>query len=184
MEKPRWRLLSSSYVVESPHFRLRRDELELPGGEVVPDYYVREAEGFVIVFATTGTGDVVLIEQYRYGNDSVIVELPAGTLDPGEDPLLCAQRELREETGYVASHWERVMSIPAEPVRSNAIMHVFHAGDAVAAGEQSLDATEHIDVQLYSRDELRAMLRDGSIASVSSVAAAYAVLDRIDAKDR
>ncbi|HEV7180255.1 MAG TPA: NUDIX hydrolase [Candidatus Baltobacteraceae bacterium] len=181
MEKPHWRVRSSGYVVESPFMRLRRDEVELPDGTVIPEYYVRESHGFVIVFALTPAREVVLIEQYRYGNDSVIIELPAGTIDLGEDPLGCAQRELLEETGYTAPQWELVLSAPAEPVRSNAVMHCYIARDAVLTGVQTLDSTEHIDVQLATLERARAMLRDGTIASVASIAAGYASLDRIGA---
>lgn len=172
-------MLSSSYVLESPHFRLRRDELELPGGSIIPDYYVRESDGFVIMFAVTPANQAVLIDQYRYGHDSIVTELPAGTLDPGEDPLACAKRELLEETGYAAPHWELVTSVPAEPVRSNAMMFCYLARDAVLEGAQSLDATEHIDVKLCTVPEVRSLLRSGKIQSAASIAAAYAALDRL-----
>lgn len=155
--------------------------MELPGGTIIPDYYVRESDGFVIVLALTPTHDVVVIEQYRYGHDSVVTELPAGTLDPGEDPLVCARRELLEETGYVAPDWELVLSVPAEPVRSNAIMHCYLARNAALEGSQSLDVTEHIDVRLCTIAELRALLRAGQIQSAASIAAAYAVLDHLTA---
>lgn len=179
MQKPHWRVLSTSYVLESPHFRLRRDELELPGGTIIPDYYVRESDGFVIILALTAQNDAVLIEQYRYGHDSIVTELPAGTLDPGEDPLVCAQRELLEETGYAAPDWELVMSVPAEPVRSNAIMHCYLARNATLQGTQSLDVTEHIDVRLCTIDELRGLLHGAGIQSAASIAAAYAALEKV-----
>lgn len=183
MEKPHWRVLSTSYVLTSPHFRLRRDELELPSGAIIPDYYVREAEGFVIVLALTAASEAVIIDQYRYGADSIITELPAGTLDPGEDPLLCAQRELLEETGYSAPRWELIMSVPAEPVRTNSIMHCYLARDAVLTGKQSLDITEAIDVKLCSIAELRTLLQTGKMQSSASVAAAYAALDKLSGAD-
>ncbi|MDQ2866294.1 MAG: NUDIX hydrolase [Candidatus Eremiobacteraeota bacterium] len=179
MEKPQWSVLSSRYVLDSPHFRLRCDELKLPGGAIIPDYYVREAEGFVIVLAITTANEIVLIEQYRYGHDSIITELPAGTLDPGEDPLVCAKRELLEETGYTAPRWQPIFSVPAEPVRSNSIMHCYLARDAVLQGIQSLDVTEQIDVKLCSLHELRRLLYDGKIQSAASIAAAYAALERL-----
>lgn len=181
MEKPHWRVLSSSYVLQSPHFRLRRDELQLPDGTVIPDYYVRESDGFVIVLALTAAHEAVVIEQYRYGNDSLVTELPAGTLDAGEDPLECARRELLEETGYAALRWDWVMSVPAEPVRSNAIMHCYLARDAWYDRPQSLDVTELIEVRRCSLRSLRDKLRTGEIGSAASIAAAYAALDFLTA---
>ena len=179
MEKPRWRVRSSSYVVDSPFLRLRKDEVELPDGTIVEDYYVRESRGFVIVLAITPDGDAVLVEQYRYGNDSIIIELPAGTIDGDEDALVCARRELAEETGYGSEDWELVLATPTEPVRSNSIMHCYVARNAVRVAEQSLDATEHIEVLRVPLRELRDMLRTGRIQSVASIAAAYAALEHL-----
>ena len=115
MEKPAWRRRSSTYVVDSPHLRLRVDELELPDGTVIPNYYVRESAGFVIVFALTTEREVILVRQYRYGADAIHLELPAGTIDDGEDPRDCAIRELAEETGYEAGDVELIGSYRAEP---------------------------------------------------------------------
>ena len=86
MEKPVWRVRSSSYVVDGPYMRLRRDEVELPNGTVIPDYYVRESDGFVVIFALTADGKVLLGREYRYGCDAIGLELPAGNMAPGEDP--------------------------------------------------------------------------------------------------
>ena len=135
--------------------RIRSDELELPGGVVIPNYYVRESFGFVMVFALTPAREVVLVRQYRYGIDDVIVELPAGSIDRGEDALACGQRELAEETGYTASRWEHLATIPAEPVRSNSLLHAFLAFDATPTGAQALDLTEAIEPFTVPLEELR-----------------------------
>jgi 8-oxo-dGTP pyrophosphatase MutT (NUDIX family) len=177
VEKPLWRVRASSYVVDTPYLRLRKDEVELPDGTIVPDYFVRESNGFAIVFAITTAGTVLLSREYRYGSDTVGIELPAGTLDANEDPLACAQRELREETGYEAAEYLSLGTFFAEPVRSNARAYLFLARGARKVGEQVLDATEHIDVIEVSLDELRAMIRDGRMNSLSAVATAYRAFD-------
>src|SRR5580658_6704327 len=141
MEKPLWRVRSSTYLIESEHLRIRSDEIELPNGVVLPNYYVRESLGFVMIFALTPAREVVLVRQYRYGIDEVIVELPAGSIDRGEDPLVCAKRELAEETGYTATRWQSFSVVPAEPVRSNSFLHAFLAFDATPTQAQQLDAT-------------------------------------------
>jgi ADP-ribose pyrophosphatase len=179
MEKPLWRRRSSTYAIESPHLRIRTDEVELPNGTVA-HYYVRESAGFVMIFALTPERSVILVRQYRYGIDEVIVELPAGSIDRGEDPLQCAQREFTEETGYTAARWERLSVVPAEPVRSNSYLHAFLAFDAVQTHPQQLDATEVIEPFTASLDELREMLRTDAIGAVSCVAVAYTALDKLD----
>ena len=179
MEKPLWRVLSSTYLIESEHMRIRSDAIELPRGVVIPNYYVRESFGFVMVFALTPAREVVLVRQYRYGIDDVIVELPAGSIDRGEDALVCGQRELAEETGYTASRFEHLATIPAEPVRSNSLLHAFIAFDATRTGAQTLDPTEAIEPFTVPLEDLRPMLRANAIGAVSCVAIAYAALDRL-----
>ncbi len=179
MEKPLWRRLSSTYLIESTHLRIRSDEVELPNGVVIPNYYVRESLGFVMIFALTPAREVVLVRQYRYGIDQVIIELPAGSIDRGEDPLDCARRELTEETGYTATRWERLSVVPAEPVRSNSYLHAYLAFDAVQTHPQQLDATEAIEPFTASLEELHAMLHTDAIGAVSCVAVAYTALDRL-----
>jgi 8-oxo-dGTP pyrophosphatase MutT (NUDIX family) len=179
MEKPLWHRRATRLLVDSPHLRLRSDELELPDGTIIPDYYVRESDGFVVIFALTEDERVVLVRQYRYGSDEIHLELPAGTIDAGEDPLNCARRELREETGYDAAAWEFVGLYYAEPVRSNSKAYVFLARGAHKAREPALDPTEVIQVEEASLVGLRAMLQDGRIDAGHAVAAAYRVLDRL-----
>ncbi|MGD0968394.1 MAG: NUDIX hydrolase [Candidatus Aquilonibacter sp.] len=179
MEKPLWRRRSSTYLIESDHLRIRTDEIELPNGVVLPNYYVRESFGFVMVFALTPAREVVLVRQYRYGIDEVIVELPAGSIDRGEDPLLCAKRELSEETGYTAARWEALAVVPAEPVRSNSYLHAFLAYDATPTQAQKLDVTEAIEPYTVRLDAIRPMLRKDEFGAVSCVAVAYRALDAL-----
>jgi 8-oxo-dGTP pyrophosphatase MutT (NUDIX family) len=181
MEKPHWRVRSSTFVIDSPYMRLRKDEVELPNGTVVHDYYVRESLGFVMVVPVTITQEVVLIRQYRYGNDSLGLEFPAGMLAPGEDPLDCAKRELAEETGFTSKRWEKLFVAAAEPVRSNAVMHAYLAYDCENTTAQSLDPTEHINVELETFAQTLQLLRTGTIGSLACVAIGYAAFDRLGA---
>jgi ADP-ribose pyrophosphatase len=177
MEKPVWRRRASNLVVDSPYMRLRVDELELPDGTIVPQYYVRESEGFVIIFPVTKDGRIVLERQYRYGSDTIHLELPAGGLGEREDPLACAKRELLEETGYEAARWELVGSYYAEPVRASVKAHVFLAADAEKTREPHPDPTEVMEVELATFGEFRANLRDGTIDVSHVLIAGYWALD-------
>ena len=179
MQKPEWRVLSSSYLVDSPYMRLRVDEIALSDGTIVSDYYVRESRGFVTIVALTPDDQVVLVRQYRYGSDSIHLELPAGMLQDGEDPRACALRELAEETGFEAKRCDLVAEYLPEPVRSTARAYVFVAREAVKTAEPKLDATEHLEVELAPLARFRGMLADGTVDAGASIAAGYRVLDRL-----
>lgn len=183
MEKPRWRCISSTYVIDSPFLRIRKDEIELPGGTILPEYYVREAAGFVMVFATTRESQVILVRQYRYGSDAIGLELPAGMLEPGEAPEACARRELLEETGYSVPEMRLLGIFAAEPVRSNARAYIYIASGARRVAEPTPDDTEVIAVELAGIEEFSAMLADGRIDNLATVAAGYrALAERTDVR--
>jgi ADP-ribose pyrophosphatase len=181
MEKPRWRLRASRYVVDSPHMRLREDEVELPDGTIVHNYYIRESRGFVTVLALTEDEQVVLVRQYRYGSDAIHLELPAGMLAEGEDPRDCALRELAEETGYQVERCEIAAAYFPEPVRSLARAYVYIASGARKAGPPKLDPTEHLQVELATLARFRTMLGDGTIDAGGSIAAGYLALEKLRA---
>lgn len=177
MGNPDWRVIASDYVIDSHFLRLRKDTIELPDGTIIQDYYVRDSRGFIIVFAITEDRRVVLVRQYKHGIARELVELPAGAIDPGEEPLQTAIRELAEETGYVAGSMELVRSFVTDPTNSNSIAHLYIAGNAKQTAEQNLDPTESIAVELVTFDELLGLVRDGTIDSMPHVAAIYFVLD-------
>jgi ADP-ribose pyrophosphatase len=177
MQKPNWRRRSSTYLVDSPFMRLRADEVELPNGTIVPNYYVRESRGFAVAFAVTEDDRIVLVRQYRYGSDAIHLEVPAGMLDGDEEPAACAARELVEETGYEARALEFVGAWYAEPIRSPAKEYVFYAAGARKTREPSPDPTETIEVELTTFAEFRTMLADGRINAGFAVSAGYRVLE-------
>jgi ADP-ribose pyrophosphatase len=179
MDDPRspWRVVSSTYPISTPFLRLRSDVIELPGGSIIEDYYVRETRGFVVVFALTPDHDVVLVRQYKHGAGQYLVELPAGAIDEGESPRDCAARELAEETGYTGDPPELVRTFLADPTNSNGVLHLFLVRDAVVTMSQELDVTEDITVETASFEGLRAKIHDGTIRTGTHVACIYTLLD-------
>jgi 8-oxo-dGTP pyrophosphatase MutT (NUDIX family) len=175
-----WSVTESEIVIETPHLRLRRDQIELPGGKRIGNYYVRESRGFSVVFAIAEMG-VVLVRQYKHGIGQTLLELPAGAIDPGETPAACAIRELREETGYVCAPeaLEHAGSFIYDPTSSTTRYELYIARDLVATGVQDLDETESIAIEYASFDELRRYVRDGTILVGAHVASIYYVLDRL-----
>lgn len=179
MEKPVWRLRASHVIVDSPYMRLRADEVELPNGTIVPNYYVRESRGFVAIVALTPDERVVLVRQYRYGADSIHLEVPAGMLLDDEEPEACAIRELAEETGYAVESCELVAEYFPEPVRSNARAYIYIGRGARRVRAPEPDPTEHIEVEVAPLDVFRSMLFDGRFDTGAAIAAGYLVLDRL-----
>jgi 8-oxo-dGTP pyrophosphatase MutT (NUDIX family) len=174
-----WTVRSSTYRVDEPFLRVRSDTVELPNGTVIENYFVRESRGFAIVAALTPDRRVVLVRQYKHGIAQIVLELPAGMIDPDEAPEACAIRELAEETGYAGDPPRLLRTLFADPTSSNASFHVFLIENAVPKFAQSLDTTEAIEVETATIAELHAAVRDGRIASGSQVAAAYVALDHI-----
>jgi len=179
MEIPKWRLRSSSYIAKTPFLVLRKDAIELPDGTLIDDYYVREGAGFSVIFALTPENEVLLVRQYKYGINRIMLELPAGFIDEGEDPRDAAIRELAEETGYVAESVEFVRAFVAEPSNAQMLMHVFIARNARLLLEPQPDATEDIQVERCSIPKLRALVEAGEIEALAQVAAIYYVLENI-----
>ncbi len=157
--------------------RLRADEVELPDGTVIAEYYVRESRGFVVLFAMTPDDRIVVVRQYRYGSDAIHLELPAGMLEGDEDPRDCAARELLEETGYEATRWEKVADYYVEPVRSKARTYVFLGRDARRVRDPKPDVSEALETELAGFDDFRRMLHDGRMDTAHSLAAGYRALD-------
>jgi len=171
MKRPHWKRLRSTYLIDSTYLKIRRDEIELPDGSVLPDYYIREARGFAIVIARTTTQRFLAIEQYRYASDDVGVEFVAGSLEEAEDPLHCARRELREESGYEAPDWRLLAEFRPDPVRSTSTAYLYFADRAVRAGEPALEPTEQIEAVELTLEELFAAVRDGRMHAGPSLAA-------------
>ncbi len=153
--------------------------IELPGGAIIDNYYVRETHGFSIIFALTPDSRVILVRQYKHGAARWVLELPAGSIDDGESPAECAVRELAEETGYVGDPPELVATYLADPTNSNGSFHLFLIRNAEQKLAQSLDITEEIAVDVVPLADLRTMVRDGRIYTGSHVASVYAALDHL-----
>ena len=179
MTERKWEILSSEYVVQSPWYRLRRDACLLPDGTVIDAYYVREHDGFAVVFAVTASGEVVFGKQYKHGFGGFVLELPAGMIEPGESSLACAMRELEEETGYTAERFEKVAEFIADPTSSTGLSHVYVAAGAEQNGSRALDPAEEIETILVPIDRVIDEVRSGRVRAQGQVAAVYAALDKL-----
>ena len=141
-----WKVLESSIAFSNPWLRVRKDIVRTNRGNIA-DYFVVERFDYVLIVAITPDSEVLMVRQYKHGVGQVIRELPAGYIEDGEDPLLCAHRELREETGYEAAEMEPLAVLFASPSAASNCAHVFLATGLRQVGEQRLDANENILVE-------------------------------------
>jgi len=149
-----------------------RDTVELPDGSISDrEYLVHPGAVMVIplLFDDDGAPRLVLERQYRYPIGQVMIEFPAGKLDPGEDRLACARRELQEETGYVARQWARAGVIHPVISYSTEFIEIWFAKD-LTAGERRLDAGEFLDVFTATPTQLAAWCREGVVTDAKTVA--------------
>ena len=143
-------------------------------------HHVVEISDAVVVVPRLADGRFVLIGQYRYPHGETHWELPAGRLNPAEDPRLGAERELREETGCVAG---RLVALPGfYPINgiSDHYAHAFVALDCRIARSTEHEASERIVVAIFTRDEVRALLRSGRIVDAFSSLSLYMFFDVVE----
>jgi len=159
--------VASQELLRGHFLHAMRDTVRLPDGkEAFREYVIHP--GAVMVVAELPDGRLVLERQFRYPVKAVMVEFPAGKLDPGEDSLVCAQRELLEETGYTARQWARAGVLHPVISYSTEFIDIWFARE-LTAGERQLDAGEFLDVFSASADELLQWCRDGRITDAKTL---------------
>lgn len=165
------KVLSSKTVYEGKVFSVTSDKVEEPNGVTATRDVIRHS-GSVVILAVDETGDeprVLLERQYRYAAEETLWELPAGRIDPGENALAGAKRELIEETGYRAKKWKRVLFFYASPGFLDETMAIFLARD-LAAGEATPEEDESIECHLVPLSEALDMIFTGKIHDGKAIA--------------
>jgi len=155
-------------VVYDGHFlKVEKDRIQLPDGSTSQREFIRHP-GAVVILPLLPDGRVLLERQFRYPNGKVFIEFPAGKIDPGEDHLACAQRELEEETGYTAKRWRFVCTIHNAIAYSDEHLEIFLAED-MTQGQQKLDDGEFLEIFSATVPELLEMVRRGEITDVKTI---------------
>ena len=162
----REKLLSSKVVFEGPLFRVLHDKLLEPGGKPSERDVIRH-NGSVVILAVDRSRSkrdpwIVMEHQYRHAAQQYLWELPAGKLEPGEDPLVGAQRELEEETGYRAKKWKPLVEYYGSPGFLGESMKVFLA-EGLVAGDAHPEDDEDIEFRLVKLSEIVEMIEKGGI---------------------
>ena len=150
---------------------VQSDTVRLPNGKDTTREYIRHP-GAVVILPIFADGSVLLERQFRYPMDRVFIELPAGKIDPGEDPLECAKRELKEETGYTASDWRFLCTIHNAIAYCDEHLDIFVA-TGLTAGASQLDDGEFLEVFTATQAELLTWVREGKVTDVKTVIGAF-----------
>lgn len=161
------KFIKSEVVFNGSLLTVRRDTVELPNGKPATRELV-EHPGAVAVVPVRSDGKVLLVRQYRYPVGRLTLEIPAGKLDQGEQPEDCAKRELEEETGYQAGKLRRLAAVLTTPGFTNELIHLYVAEELVLK-ERHPDEDEFIDVEVFSPDEIRIMIENGTLSDAKTL---------------
>jgi ADP-ribose pyrophosphatase len=157
------------------NFSFKTDRVRLSNGkETVRD--IVDHPGAVAIVPVDGD-EFVLVRQYRYAAGRELLEIPAGTLEPGEDHYSCAVRELQEETGYAASAWSRLLSCYMAPGYSSEVINLYVAEGLSQVGMHP-EEDESITVERHGFDEVVKMIEDNEIQDAKTIMGVLSYLTR------
>lgn len=163
--------LSSKQVYKGRYLKIEQDQVQAPDGKI----YVREYilhPGAAMMIPLLPNGNVVMVHQYRHAVKQVFLEFPAGKRDQGEETLMTAKRELREETGYEAKDWKFLTTI--HPVIGYSNEHIdLYLAEGLILTEKQLDHGEFLEVVEVHPQDLMKLVREGKVSDVKTQIGAF-----------
>lgn len=160
----KWTVLSDRKLVERPWLTVHEQRVRLPNGHEIDEFHRIVGPDWAGIVALTPDQNLVLVRQYRHGVAVTSLELPAGVVDRDETALAAAQRELLEETGFVADDWHPLAVLNTEPARHTTRAHFFVATGARVACAPKLEPSEELEVYPIATRELGARIDVAEIA--------------------
>lgn len=173
------KLINREIVYKGKIFDVAEDTIEIEKNKVTKWDLVLH-NGAAAIVPITEKGEVLLVKQYRNARDGEVIEIPAGKLEKGEDPLRCAKRELEEETGYQAGRIEKLCAMYTAIGFSDEKLHLYLATD-LKEGRQHLDEDEYITLVKYPLEVARDMIFTGEIEdskTIAGILSAYYFLNK------
>lgn len=172
-----WTVLERRTLLDAgPFLKVHAETIETPEGRRVENFYQVEQTDFVQMCVEDEDGRVLMLRTYKHGPRRVSQTFPAGALNPGEEPLGAAKRELLEETGYAAEDWTALGSYVVQGNQRGCVCHMFHARNARKVAEADSGDLEEMRLELLTRAELFAAAAEGDYALLPVIAMLGAVL--------
>lgn len=176
----KWKTLNSQLVFNNQWCQVRQDEVELPSGQVIDDYFVNIRPDIALVMAVTPCREIVFVRQYRHGVSEILLELPGGSFNPQtENSMSAARRELEEETGYISEQIMHLTTLYDNPVKDTNKIHLIMAENAQPSGQQQLDITEDVEIVLIPVEDVLPRISTGEICVCGTIAALFLGLNQI-----
>jgi ADP-ribose pyrophosphatase len=158
-----WKTLARDLVLDmSPYLKVEAHKVKLPDGEIIESWPWLISPNFVNIVAINQENQYLCLRQTKYSLKGAILAPVGGYIEPGEEPLPAAKRELLEETGYKADRWESLGEFVVDGNRGNGVAHFFMARDASQVTEPNADDLEEQELLLLSRAELEAAVQRGA----------------------
>lgn len=159
-----WKVLNRKEIfTASPWLSLSVEELQMPDGKIIEDFYHLDIPDFVVIFAETAKGGVITLRQYKHGVGRSSLTLPGGQVESIEAPLDAAKRELLEETGYQAPFWRHLGSYTVNGNLGCGKGHFFMATGAKRIQDPNSGDLEEMEIQVLKQDALKKSMADGDV---------------------
>ena len=159
----------TNIVFQGKVFDVKVDEIEYNGSGNKSFRQVALHPGGAVVLPLKSDGKIILVSQYRYPHNEVLLELPAGKLEKGEDPLNCATRELTEETGYSSKKISKLGKIYTTPGFCDEILHIYLAEDLIPGDHAREEGEEGMEVVELTLEEAEEKIRNGKIVDAKTI---------------
>ncbi len=161
-------------------FDVKVDEIEYNGSGNKSFREIAAHPGGAVVLPLKSDGKIILVKQYRYPHNEVLLELPAGKLDKDEDPLKCAVRELQEETGYASNKITKLGKIYTTPGFCSEVLHIYLAENLLPGNLNREEGEEEMEIVELSLDKIEAKIRNGEIVDAKTICgiAYYKLMER------
>lgn len=164
-----FKVVDSNIIFKGKVFDVKVDQIEYNGTKNLASRQVAVHPGGAVVVPVKSDGKIVMITQYRYPHDKVIIELPAGKLEKDEDPFLCAARELTEETGYSSDNITKLGKIFTTPGFCDEVLHFYLAQNLVEGDHAREEGEEGMEILELSIDEIEEKIRNGEIVDAKTI---------------